>query len=224
MIRRLKKDVIKELPDKQYEFAYIEPNGAIAEVIRKERMLDFDPIRDLKNPGAPIWGMISTIRREMGEAKMPRAIEHLKYLLDIEEVDKVVVFSHHRSVMDGIKRALEDYGIVEWRGGMSDGAKEHSKEQFQTNPNVRVFSGQLEAAGFGLDGLQNVASRVVFVEPAWVPGTNDQAVDRLHRIGQQFPVIAQFLVVEGSLDERVLGTVLDKAFTINEVLDQRRAA
>jgi SWI/SNF-related matrix-associated actin-dependent regulator 1 of chromatin subfamily A len=224
MIRRLKKDVLKELPDKQYEFAYIEPDGALAEVIRKERMLDFDPQRDLKNPMAPIWGEISTVRRQMGEAKLPRAIEHLKYLLDVEEIDKVVVFSHHKSVMDGLRHALGHYGVVEYRGGMSTQAKERNLEDFQTNPKTRIFSGQLDAAGFGVDGLQNVASRVVFVEAAWVPGSNDQAVDRLHRIGQQFPVLAQFLVVEGSLDERILGLVLDKAYTINEVLDMRRAA
>lgn len=226
MIRRLKKDVMKHLPDKQYEFAYIEPNGAINEVLRHERMLDFNPARDLSNEGrmAKIDGEISTVRREMGEAKLPRVIEHMKYLLDVEEVEKVVVFAHHKSVMDGLAEALSRYGVVQVRGGMSSIAKDNSVTQFQKNPDVRVFLGQLDAAGTGIDGLQNVASRVVFAEPAWVPGVNDQCVDRLHRDGQKFPVLAQFLIAEGSLDERVLGAVLDKAFTINEVLDQQRAA
>lgn len=228
MIRRLKKDVLKELPPKQYEFSYIEPNGAISEIIRKEKMLDFDPRRDLKNPNAPIWGMISTLRREMGEAKLPRALEFIKYLLDVEEIDKLVLFSHHHTVMNGIKRELAEYGVVEYRGGMGDIGKYNSVTQFagdaekgiKPNPKVRIFSGQLDAAGFGVDGLQSIASRVVFVEPAWVPGSNDQAFDRIHRMGQEYPVLAQFLIVEGSLDERVLGTVLDKARTINEVLDK----
>jgi SNF2 family DNA or RNA helicase len=224
MIRRLKRDVLKDLPDKQYEFTYIEADGAIKEVIRKEKMLDFDIQRDLKSPFSPIWGQISTVRREMGEAKLPQSILHLKYLLDVEEIDKLVIFSHHKSVMDGLKNALNGYGLVEVRGGMGNIAKDNAVQQFQTNPECRIFSGQLDAAGFGIDGLKNVASRVVFVEAAWVPGTCDQAVDRLHRIGQSYPVLAQFLVVEGSLDERVLSTVLDKAFTINEVLDQRRTA
>lgn len=221
MVRRLKKDVMKHLPNKQYEFAYIESNGAISEVLRHERMLDFDPTRDIKNPNSPIWGEISTCRREMGEAKLPRVIEHLRYLLDVEEIDKVVVFAHHRSVMDGILGALEKYGVVQIRGGMGSVAKDNSITKFQNDPDTRVFLGQLDAAGFGIDGLQNVASRVVFAEPAWVPGANDQAVDRLHRDGQKFPVLAQFLIAEGSLDERVLAQVLDKAFTINDVLDQQ---
>lgn len=220
MVRRLKKDVLKQLPEKQYEFAYIEPDGAIREAMKRESMLHFD-IDDLVNPNAEIFGEISTVRRQMGEAKVPRALEHIRYLLDIEEVDKLVLFSHHRSVMDALKNDLAEYGVVEVRGGMGTTAKENSVVQFQTNSRVRIFSGQLDAAGFGIDGLQNVASRMVFVEPAWVPGANDQAVDRLHRLGQAFPVWAQFLIVEGSLDEKVLAAVLDKAYTINEVLDKR---
>jgi SWI/SNF-related matrix-associated actin-dependent regulator 1 of chromatin subfamily A len=223
MIRRLKKDVMKYLPAKQYEFTYIESNGDIAEAMRHERMLDFDPGRDLTNPAMwdKIDGEVSTVRREMGEAKIPRIIEHMKYLLDVEEIDKVVLFCHHKSVMDACLAGLEKYGVVQVRGGMGSTAKDNSVQKFQNDPDTRVFIGQLDAAGFGIDGLQNVASRVVFGEPAWVPGANDQAVDRLHRDGQKFPVLAQFLIVEGSFDERVLGSVLDKAFTINEVLDQQ---
>lgn len=220
MIRRLKKDVIKDLPEKQYEFAYIEKTGAIKQAIQRERMLAFK-LSDIINPNAKIMGEIATVRREMGEAKLPLAVDHLKYLLDIEGLDKVVVFAHHRSVMDGLRESLKQYGVVEVRGGMGAQAKENSVQQFQTNPDIRVFSGQLDAAGFGIDGLQNVASRIVMIEPAWTPGTNDQAIDRIHRLGQQFPVLAQFLIAEGSLDERILYTVLDKAYTINEVLDQQ---
>jgi len=224
MIRRLKKDVIKELPDKQYEFAYIESDGVISEIIKREKLIDFDPARDLKNPDFAINGMISTIRREMGMAKLPRVVEHMRYLMDIEEVPKVVLFSHHRSVMDGLKEALARYGVVEWRGGMGEKARENSLAQFQSNPDIRIFSGQLDAAGFGIDGLQNVASLAVFAEPAWVPGANNQALDRLHRIGQMFPVLGQFLVVAGSLDERVLSAVLMKAQTIHDALDNMREA
>lgn len=219
MIRRLKKDVIKELPDKQYEFAYVDADGTIRDIIKRERMLDFDPKRDLKDPNSPIWGQISTLRREMGEAKLPRVVEHLRYLMDIEEVPKLVVFSHHRSVMDGLKNEMQEYGVVEYRGGMGDRAKDNSIMQFQTNKDIRIFSGQLDAAGFGINGLQNVASVCVFAEPAWVPGANDQAVDRIHRLGQQFPVLAQFLIAEGSLDERVLKAVLDKTKNIHATLD-----
>ena len=219
MVRRLKKDVLKELPDKRYELTYLEPTGAIQEVLMRESLLNFK-VQDLKDPFTDIWGMISTVRREMGIAKVPRVMEHMKYLLEIEEIPKIVLFAHHIEVMNLLTVALERYGLVAVRGGMSSGAKDRSVQAFQHNPKVRVFLGQMDAAGFGIDGLQNAASRVVFAEPAWVPGTNEQAVDRCHRIGQHDNVIAQFLVSEGSFDEKVLASVFEKNETIFSVLDR----
>lgn len=219
MVRRLKKDVLKDLPDKRYEFAYVEPNGEIREVLRRESLLKFN-IKDLRDPKSEIWGMLSTIRREMGEAKVPRVIEHMRYLLDTVEVPKVVVFAHHRSVMDALAHGLAKYGVVQVRGGMSSINKDAAVQKFQHDPDTRIFLGQMDSAGFGIDGLQNVCDHVVFAEPAWVPGTNEQAVDRCHRIGQHSNVLAQFLVVEGSLDERILATVLKKNETIHDSLDR----
>lgn len=223
MVRRLKEDVLKELPEKSYEFAYLEPDGRIQDALAKERLIEFD-VKDLRNPFAAVWGQISTIRLEMGKAKLPKAVKHIQYLLDVLEIEKLVVFSHHREVMDGLKAALKEYGVVERRGGQSDKAKQEAVEQFITDPAIRVFSGQLDSAGFGLDGLQKVAHYVVFVEPSWTPGGNEQCVDRVHRMGAMGkPILAQFLVVEGSLDERVLGSVVTKAKTNYAALDRRHA-
>lgn len=219
MVRRLKKDVLKDLPDKRYELTYVAPNGAIKEVLAKERLINFT-IDDLKDPFSEIWGMVSTVRREMGEAKVPRVIEHVKYLFDIVEIPKIVLFAHHKSVMNALAEGLSSYGVVQVRGGVSAVAKNNAVKQFIADNNTRIFLGQLDAAGFGIDGLQDVCDHVVFAEPAWTPGTNEQAVDRCHRIGQHSNVVAQFLIVEGSLDERVLAAVFDKAHGIHQVLDE----
>jgi SWI/SNF-related matrix-associated actin-dependent regulator 1 of chromatin subfamily A len=144
----------------------------------------------------------------------------MKMLLDIEEIPKVVLFCHHRSVMDALNEQLKDYGVVMVRGGIGPKRQQNAIDQFVENPAIRVFMGQLDAAGFGIDGLQGVCSRAVIAEPAWTPGTNEQAIDRLHRIGQHENVIATFLVVEGSLDEYVLASVLDKAQIIHSSLDR----
>lgn len=229
MVRRLKEDVLKDLPDKTYEFAYIEKDGRIADVVRKEKMLNYS-LADLKKPNVQMFGEISTIRREMGEAKVPQTVNHIKFLLDIMEVEKLVIFSHHRSVMDALNNQLSEYGVVQVRGGMNSHDRQASIVAFAgdaaagiaPNPKIRIFSGQLEAAGVGIDGLQNVCSHVVVVEPAWTSGSNEQAIDRLHRSGQHGNVIAQFIVVEGSLDERILALVIDKTHTVHEALDNRK--
>lgn len=222
MVRRHKEDVLKDLPDKQYEMVHIEPNGAIKSVLAKEKLLDFDPsslfggggtfIIDADNP-------ISTVRREMGEAKVPRIVEHMRYLMEIVELPKVVLFCHHRSVMSELAEQLASFGIVSYHGGISPKGKEAAKAAFIEDPKVRIFLGQIDSSGIGLDGLQHVASHVVFGEPAWTPGANEQAADRCHRIGQHDNVIVQFLIVEGSFDELVLEAMLGKVHVIDEALD-----
>lgn len=219
MVRRLKKDVLKQLPDKRYEMSYVEPNGDIRDILSREKLIDFDPM-DLFNPDFQLDGTpISTLRREMGEAKIPRIVEHLKYLLDVVEIEKLVVFVHHNSVMNSLIETFHKYGVVCVRGGMSATAKDNSVLSF-AHGEPRLFFGQLDTME-GIDGLQHVCSHVVFAEPAWNPGRNEQCVDRCHRIGQHDNVVAQFLIVEGSMDEKVLHAVLGKAQTIYETLDKR---
>lgn len=221
MVRRLKEDVLKDLPDKRYELTYIEPDGAIGDVLRHERLLNFKP-DDLKNPFAEIWGQISTLRLMMGLAALPRMIEHIRYMLDIVEVPKIVVFSWHREVMDKLYQALnESYGVVEVRGGMSQRQKDLSVENFINDKDKRIFHGQLIAAGTGIDGLQGVCSHCIITEPDWVPGNNEQAADRLHRVGQHDNVIIQLMCVEGSLLERILASNFMKVGGIHLSLDAR---
>lgn len=220
MVRRDKDAVLPDLPDKRYELAHIEPNGAIRRALAKERMLDFS-VKDLVNPRAEILGQVSTVRREMGEAMAPAAAAHCKFLLTVSEIEKIVVFAWHKNVMETLFEELEDFGTAVVRGGMTSKRQDAEVQRFQRDPNARVFIGQMEAAGTGVDGLQNAASHVVFAEPSWVPKDNEQCVDRCHRMGQHNNVIAQLLVVEGSISERVLATVIEKNQVVHDTLDNR---
>lgn len=219
MVRRLKKDVLKDLPDKCYEMTYVEPNGAIRSALKKESMLDFNPA-DVMKGDVFVDGEIATVRREMGEAMVPRMIEHCRYLLDIVGIEKIGFMAIHRSVMDEFTEAMEKYGVCSSRGGMTTIRKDAQLLEFIENPAKRVMLGQTDSMA-GIDGLQGVCSHVVIGEPSWVPGNNEQAVDRYHRIGQHDNVIAQFLLAEGSFNELVLGIVLDKAEDIHFSLDAR---
>lgn len=220
MVRRHKKDVLPQLPDKRYEMTYIEPNGAVRDVLAREALIDFDPM-DLFNSDFTLDGTpISTLRREMGEAMVPRVVEYIQYMMDVVEHPKLIVFSHHRSVAAELMERLSKYSPVLHQGGMSTPAKEQSKIDFITNAGIRIFIGQLDTME-GVDGLQHICSDVVFAEPAWTPGRNEQCVDRAHRIGQHDNVVAHFLLVEGSFNEKVLNVVLDKAGDIHAALDRR---
>ena len=219
MVRRLKKDVLPQLPDKRYEMTYIDPDGAIENVLAKEALVDFNP-HDIFTAGFKLDGTpISTLRREMGEAMVPRVIDYMKYLLDIAEIHKVILYAAHTSVIFALAEALEKYGVVLHRGGMSDKAKDNSVQEF-VKGKPRIFLAQIKTMD-GVDGLQHVASDVVFAEPDWTPGVNEQCVDRAHRIHQHFNVVAHFLLVEGSFNEKVLNIVLDKTGDIHSSLDRR---
>lgn len=216
MVRRMKKDVLKDLPDKQYEMTYVEPNGAIKSVLARERFLDFNPA-DIAKGTCAIDGELATVRREMGEAMVPRIIEHCRYLLDIVGINKIVVGLYHRSVMDEFTQKMQRYGVVSIRGGMTTHRKDASVHEFATGE-PRIVVCQIECME-GIDGLQGSCAYTVIGEPSWVPGKNEQFIDRLHRMGQHDNVIAQFLLAEGSFNELVLSAALEKAHDINISLD-----
>lgn len=218
MIRRHKSDVLLDLPDKRYEMSYIEENGAIKDVLKREKLIDFDPDH-IFNPKIEMNGeAISTLRREMGMAKIPRVLEHIKFLLDVMEIPKIVVFAHHRDVLGTLMEELSGYHPVLRMGGIGTGRQQAAIDKFVKDPDCRIFMGQLDTME-GADGLQHMTQYVVFAEPAWTPGRNEQCVDRLHRFGQHGNVIAQFLIAEGSMDEKVLHAVLGKAQVIHKTLD-----
>src|SRR3546814_18553450 len=94
-----------------YTTLFRSPDGAISEVLARESLIDFDPM-DLFNPDFTLDGTpISTLRREMGEAMVPRVADYMKYLLDIVELPKVILFAHHTAVIMRLAELLSDYGV-----------------------------------------------------------------------------------------------------------------
>lgn len=218
MVRRLKEDVLHSLPAKRYEIVPVETSGQIALALHAEKMLDFDEEEMLRRSGGKIDGAISTVRRQMGEAMAPAVLEHCQVILD-GGVEKLVVFAHHHSVLDVLQKGLNPYGCIRVDGNTSAKNKGTAVEQFKHDPHKRVFLGQGQSVGTGTDGLQEVASHAVFAEASWVNGENEQQTDRLHRMGQQGSVLAQFMVAPGSLSERILGRAIAKGRNVHKVLD-----
>jgi hypothetical protein len=91
--------------------------------------------------------------------------------------------------------------------------------RFIEDPSCRLIFGNLMSMGVGVDGLQTVCDTVLFGENSWVPGDNQQGVDRLDRMGQTSPVTAIFLVARGSIDEKIVSSAAKKTRTIHTALD-----
>ena len=212
MTRRLKKDVLKDLPPKRYKMVVFTQNAHTSKVIEREQPFSAE---EIFKHGVPVGTALPEIRREMGIAKIPQSVEYIKDILE-GGTQKVVVFAHHLEPVGLLEAALAEYKPVVITGSTPPARRQEYVDRFQNDSSIRVFIGN-EAAEEGI--TLTAAADVVMVEPEWVPGKNDQRADRLHRIGQLGSVMAHILVVEGSLDAHILGRAAKKASDISSTLD-----
>jgi hypothetical protein len=98
---------------------------------------------------------------------------------------------------------------------MSKGQRESNFNRFVSDPNAEYFFIQIGSGGEGLDGLQNVCHNYVKLEPEWSPGRDDQAGDRIMRLGQRHTVFSTQLLVAGSYEERIYNSNQRKRRPIN---------
>jgi SWI/SNF-related matrix-associated actin-dependent regulator 1 of chromatin subfamily A len=213
MTRRLKEAVLDQLPPKRYKFVTLSAQGELKTILEKES--DFDADEILRH-GVALKSGLPELRREMGAAKVPHSIEYVKDLL-AEGVAKVVVFGHHIEVMKGLLTGLAAHRPAMVIGSTRPADRQAAVDRFQNDPDCRVFIGN-EAAEEGI--TLTAAQDLVVLEPEWTPGKNEQRADRLHRVGQRGSVLVHYLVVEGSLDARILARSAEKSLDSEIMLDK----
>jgi SNF2 family DNA or RNA helicase len=137
------------------------------------------------------------MRQATGLAKAPFVADFVKMILD--EGQKVVLFGWHRAVYDIWKAALLKYRPLLYTGSETAQEKDKSKKLFTDTEDHNLLIMSLRA-GAGTDGLQHVCNTVVFGELDWSPGVIVQDIGRVHRDGQENPVMAYFLLADGGAD------------------------
>jgi SWI/SNF-related matrix-associated actin-dependent regulator 1 of chromatin subfamily A len=198
MVRREKKEILPQLPKLLKNLVYLDKKAP--------KHLSFKD-DNVSNKGAVAFEESSVAHLDLGLLKLPLAIDYLKTMNEGGH-KKMIVFAHHREVLKGLFEGLKELNPVLFIGGMTPKAKDEAVTKFQEDPTCEVFIGGIIPAGVGL--TLTAASYVALVEADWRPGINDQAIDRAHRIGQESTVLAEFLVIEGTLDERKLKLNLEK--------------
>ncbi len=145
---------------------------------------------------------LARLRRLIGEAKAPAVVQLLRSQLE-GTTEKVVVFAHHRSVLEILREGLSSFGLVYVDGDTSQKARDVNIDLFQTDSRCRVFLGQQKACQEGI--TLTAANRVVLVEPSWTATDNVQAASRVARYGQkESHCIAQMIALAGTLDESIV--------------------
>jgi SNF2 family DNA or RNA helicase len=219
MVRRKKRDVLDQLPDIRYDVIHVQENGQVRRALEyeAENLRDIDPT-DLSGSNAEILGHISTARKLMGVAIAPLAADYVTEILEGGE-HKVFVPAWHIDVLNILEQRLAKFNPVRVDGSTSARRKEAAVLKFQDDDQCRVFIGNIQSIGVGVDGLQNVCSRGICAEPSWTPADNDQAVGRLERIGQKHGILFEFVTAKGSLIELILQRSLEKLQDIHSSLD-----
>lgn len=240
MVRRLKKDVLKELPPKrrqviaipqetakaavtkEFEF-YQKHQKEIDEAVAKAELVqaegDYDSYRRtvaaLETEVPAFWEM-SRLRSETAIAKIPFVIDFLEDVLKQE--DKVVVFAHHREIVNKIYEHFGPKIAVRMHGENTTQERQAAVDRFQEDKNCRLIIGTIGAMGVGWTLTK--ASYCLFAELDWVPAMVTQAEDRLHRITQVMPVLIHHFVFDGSLDAYMAQVVVEKQEIIDMALDK----
>ncbi|MBC7373575.1 MAG: DEAD/DEAH box helicase [Frankiales bacterium] len=248
IVRRRKIDVAADIPARRIADLPVELDGALGRSIRDaERALArrlakrYDSALEARAAGVVVEGIdhdlvrrvatwerqdsnddnggenVFTMMRRIGQAKAVLAADYAAQLA--RNVGKVVFFAKHIDVMDAAEQtfAQRGLGFCSIRGEQSSRVRQKNIDAFVNDPEVSVAVCSLTAAGVGLN-LQ-VASNVVLAELSWTAAEQTQAIDRVHRIGQDQPVTAWRVIAAQTIDARVAELIDSKAGLAARALD-----
>ncbi|GMT19734.1 hypothetical protein PFISCL1PPCAC_11031, partial [Pristionchus fissidentatus] len=217
MIRRLKSEVLKDLPAKIREIIYLS-SDEISSRMEKCRLTS---ARAFDAGGSVNLNDESLLEyyTHTGTAKARPVCEHIinnYFREDSEDTRKILVFGHHQIVLDTIEHTLSQRNITSIR---IDGSTPTHKRgglctSFQEDSSVRVAVLSITAAGQGI--TLTAASVVIFAEIYWLPGCMQQAEDRAHRVGQKDSVLVQYMLAKNTADDVIWPLVKSK----NDILEQ----
>ncbi|MEJ6554576.1 DEAD/DEAH box helicase [Microbacterium esteraromaticum] len=194
-------------------------HGAIDDDI--VRLVAHNELEESKAAGAG-GDNVFTMVRKIGQAKALLAADYAAQLQ--RSVGKVVFFAKHVDVMDQAEAHFAAAGIrsVSIRGDQTTPVRQQAIDAFNTDPEVGVAVCSLTAAGVGVN-LQ-VASNVVLAELSWTAAEQTQAIDRVHRIGQDEPVTAWRIIAAHTLDTKIAELIDQKQGLAARALDGEAVA
>jgi|LSQX01.1.fsa_nt_gb SNF2 family DNA or RNA helicase len=220
MIRRKKADVLPELPDKLFSFIPMEMDNEKEYFKAEMNFIRF--LKDTKGEEAAQKAgqaehlvKIEALKQLAVKGKMKQAIQWIRDFLETNG-NKLVVFAVHKVVVDALMEEFKDIA-VKVDGSLSGTQRDESVQAFQNNPDVKLFVGNIQAAGTGL--TLTTASAVAFLELPWTPGELVQAEDRCHRIGQKDTVNIYYLLADNTIEAEIATLLDEKKKVLEAILD-----
>ncbi|MDE6333272.1 MAG: DEAD/DEAH box helicase, partial [Muribaculaceae bacterium] len=231
MLRRLKKDVLHDLPARIDQTLYVEMTPEHAQFYEDRRKYYLEKVRDsIAVDGARgsqfvMFQALSELRRiaSVPDSLTDGQIQSPKIELLAERIEsavdngyKAVVFFNFIAGLEILARRLEETGIhcLTMTGATHD--RRSIINTFQNNPECRVLIMTLKTGGVGLN--LTAADTVFIAEPWWNKAAEEQAINRLHRIGQKSTVFCFATIVKNTIEEKIRELQLIKSDLFNDVI------
>lgn len=242
MLRRRKKEVLKELPDssiqkvyfdisnrEEYDYAQQEFVEWLQQTLADEdeflaRIAHLPAQKQAQAKWTRNQALAGNVQAEhlvrteklkqlAANGKLKAVVEWVEDFLESDS--KLIIFAHHKSIQKALIQAFPE--AVSILAEDSAEYRDRSVQEFQNNPKVRLIICSLEAAAEGL--TLTAASDVAFVEYAWTPAKMEQAISRAHRIGQKNCVVGHYLVGVNTIDEYICDLLASKQAVIDAAIE-----
>lgn len=239
MLRRTKKEVLKELPPKieQISNCHLEPaqNILYQEILASVKKEIFETVKDkgFNKSRIHILAGLTKLRQVCNhpalllKEKKYGKYESAKLNMFLELLDeiignnrKVLVFSQFTTMLDILAEELKKNKIkYNYLSGKTRARQEVVKD-FNENENKKVFLISLKAGGTGLNLTS--ADNVIIFDPWWNPSVENQAIDRTHRIGQKNSVNVYRLITAGTIEEKIMKLKEKKKFLFDSLVGESK--
>lgn len=221
MVRRLKRDVLPDLPEKSYSVVPMEVRNR-AEYDKADTdftewvRTNFGKAKADKAARSEAIVKINYLKKLASKGKFSSALEWIEDTL--EGVDKLVVFAYFRETVEQLRDKLEKYNPVIIYGGTTPKQNQVAQDEFLHNPDKRVCIGNITSAGLGIE--LSSAHNFVFLEYDWNPSAHQQAEDRgLSAAQKSKEYNIWYLTASDTIEEDMLAILDKKQAVIDGVLD-----
>ena len=229
MVRRLKKDVLKQLPSKMRETLDV--------VLKKSEIREmqplFDRLEELNQQLRAVTeatdddrmkvferqSLVSELFRKTCEAKKPAVAEYVTNLVHASD-NQHILFAHHHAMLDALEEVCIKAKVryVRIDGKTPQKMRQELVDQFRSDPSYRFAVLGLHACSTGLNFTP--CRYMTFCETTWCPANLLQAEDRIHRIGAVGESVHYtYICAQGTLDERVYNKLAKKHALMDQLID-----
>ena len=211
-LRRLKENVL-DLPDKIITPVYLRLKSKQYEEVMGEYYDWYDKNPEESKSLTVQFSKLTKVRQIIADEKIAQTIELAENIL--EQDKKVIIFCNFT---DSLNKITEHFGkaAVKLDGSMSKPERQNSVDQFQDNPKVKVFVGNIKAAGVGI--TLTAAEAVIMNDLSFLPSDHAQSEDRAYRYGQKNNVLVYYPIFENTIEGIIYDILNNKKQVIATVM------